>query len=197
MNQASHVPGPGEALVIVDVQNDFLPGGSLPVPDGDAVLPALNRCLFLFGERKLPIIATRDWHPENHCSFTGQGGVWPPHCVQYSKGASFPHALDLPCEVRIVSKGDAPDRDAYSGFDHTDLHLFLRSLKTNRLVIGGLATDYCIRATVFDARKLGYEVFVLSDAVRAVNVRPGDGDRALAEMAARGARLIVSGQLKP
>ena len=187
--------GPGDALILVDVQNDFLTGGNLAVKDGDAILAPLNRAIFLFQEKKLPIFATRDWHPENHCSFKTRGGPWPPHCVQHTKGASFAYDLNLPCSAKIISKAVSPGREAYSDFDQTSLHLLLQSLKANRLFVGGLATDYCIKATVLDALKLHYEVFVLIDAVRAVNVQPDDGDKALATMNAQGAHLISSEQL--
>jgi len=178
----------GDALVVVDVQNDFLPGGSLAVPRGDEVVPVLNRYLAAFVRRGLPIFATRDWHPPNHCSFQPYGGPWPPHCVAGSEGAAFAHALKLPAStVLITLKGTQPEKDAYSAFDGTDLGARLRAHGVGRLFVGGLATDYCVLCTVEDGLKAGYAVVLLQDAIRAVNVRPDDGERAEAEMIRRGA----------
>ena len=178
----------GDALVVVDVQNDFLPGGSLAVPGGDEVVPVLNRYLAAFARRGLPIFATRDWHPPNHCSFQPHGGPWPPHCVQGTPGAAFATALELPTStVLITLKGTQPEKDAYSGFDGTDLDARLRAQGVGRLFVGGLATDYCVLCTVEDGLKIGYAVVLLQDAIRAVNVRPGDGERAEAEMIRLGA----------
>ena len=185
------VLSPGDALVVVDVQNDFLPGGSLAVPHGDDVIPALNRYLAAFVRRELPIFATRDWHPPNHCSFQPYGGPWPPHCVAGSDGAAFAAALDLPASSTLITlKGTQPEKDAYSAFDGTDLDARLRGQGVARLFVGGLATDYCILYTVKDGLKAGYTVILLQDAIRAVNVRPGDGERAEAEMIRGGAMPI-------
>ena len=182
---------PGDALVVVDVQNDFLPGGSLAVPDGDEVVPVLNQYIAVFELKGLPIFATRDWHPPNHCSFQPYGGPWPPHCVQGTPGAAFAPALELPAStVLITLKGTQPEKDAYSGFDGTDLDSRLRAQGVGRLFVGGLATDYCVLCTVEDGLKIGYAVVLLQDAIRAVNVRPGDGERAEAEMIRLGAILI-------
>lgn len=189
------LPRKGDALIVVDVQNDFLPGGALPVPHGDEVVTPLNRCIGLFRSRSLPIFATRDWHPANHCSFAAQGGPWPPHCVAGTRGASFSHLLDLPCEAIIVSKATEPERDAYSGFQDTQLDRLLREGNVTRLFVGGLATDYCVLNTVKDAIRLRYTVTLLTDAIRAVDVRPGDGERALAEMRALGVTLATCGEL--
>jgi nicotinamidase/pyrazinamidase len=126
------------------MQNDFLPGGSLAVTQGDEVVPVLNHYIHAFKENRLPIFATRDWHPSDHCSFKAQGGPWPPHCVQDSKGAEFTPDLQLPEDVVIISKATIPEKDAYSGFDGTDLHDRLQVLGIKRLFIGGLATDYCV-----------------------------------------------------
>jgi nicotinamidase/pyrazinamidase len=172
------------------VQRDFLPGGALAVAHGDEVVPVLNRYLAAWRARGLPIVASRDWHPPNHCSFRAQGGPWPPHCVQATEGAAFAPGLALPPETVVVSKASAPDRDAYSAFDGTELDERLRARGVRRLFVGGLATDYCVLQTVCDARARGYETFVLADAIRAVNLRPDDGRRAEAEMARRGAVLI-------
>jgi nicotinamidase/pyrazinamidase len=185
--------GEGDALLVVDVQNDFLPGGSLAVPRGDEVVPALTRYLAAFQSRGLPIFATRDWHPPNHCSFREQGGPWPPHCVAGSEGAQFPHDLVLPPSTVVITlKGTEPDRDAYSGFDRTDLDARLRAAGVRRLFIGGLATDYCVLWTVKDALKLGYSVLLLMDAIRAVNIHPDDGRKAEDEMISLGAVPVGS-----
>ncbi|HWQ70457.1 MAG TPA: isochorismatase family protein [Patescibacteria group bacterium] len=186
----------GDALIVVDVQNDFLPRGSLAVPHGDDVIPVLNRYLADFARRGLPIFATRDWHPPDHCSFQPYGGPWPPHCVAGSEGAAFAPALELPASsTRITLKGTQPGRDAYSAFDGTDLDARLRAHGVGRLFVGGLATDYCVLCTVEDGLKAGYAVVLLQDAIRAVNVRPGDGERAEAEMIRRGAIPIRSEML--
>ncbi len=178
----------GDALIVVDVQNDFLPGGSLAVPQGDEVIPILNDYLAAFARHGLPIFATRDWHPPNHCSFQPHGGSWPPHCVAGSEGAASALALELPASNTCITlKGTRPEKDAYSAFDGTDLHVRLREQGVTRLFIGGLATDYCVLCTVEDGLKAGYTVVLLQDAIRAVNVRPGDGERAEAKMIRRGA----------
>jgi nicotinamidase/pyrazinamidase len=180
----------GDALIIVDVQRDFLPGGSLGVPDGDAVVPVINAYAEKFRAAGLTVAATRDWHPADHCSFEAQGGPWPPHCVRDTAGAGFADALRLPPEVILISKATKSEADAYSGFDGTDLAERLRAVGVRRVFVGGLATDYCVLATVRDARAAGFEVALLTDAVRAVNVDPGDGDRALGEMQELGASFV-------
>ena len=179
-----------DALIIVDVQNDFLPGGSLAVPRGDEVVPVLNRYIHAFEEKELPIFATRDWHPVNHCSFKAYGGTWPPHCVQGSKGAEFAPGLQLPKDAMIISKDTNPAENTYSGFANTDLHDRIQALGAKRLFVGGLATDYCVLNTVKDALSLGYEVYLMEDAIRAVNVHSGDGKEAIEEMVRLGAKLI-------
>lgn len=188
-------PSSGDALVLVDVQNDFLPGGNLAMPHGDEVLPALNRAVEVFLGRDLPIFATRDWHPADHCSFRARGGPWPPHCVAGTPGAEFAPRLALPATVIVISKAGGGDTDAYSGFQGTALHRMLQERGVRRLFIGGLATDYCVLNTVKDALALGYQVLLLTDGVRAVDVQPGDGERAVAQMVALGARAIVSGDI--
>lgn len=187
----------GDALIAVDVQNDFLPGGSLAVPQGDAVVPALNRYLAAFAARALPVFATRDWHPAGHCSFLARGGIWPPHCVAATPGAAFASALALPPTAVIISKADTPDADSYSGFGGTDLAARLRAARALRLFIGGLATDYCVLNTVKDALAEGFEVLLLADAIRAVEVKPGDGARAQFEMLQLGARPVRYEELVP
>lgn len=177
----------GDALIVVDVQNDFLPGGSLAVPEGDEVIPILNRYIALFGARGLPVFATRDWHTPDHCSFLAQGGIWPPHCIAGTAGAAFPAALKLPSGAHIISKADTREKDAYSGFEGTPLNELLQSRGIGRVFVGGLATDYCVLNTVKDALHHNYATLVVEDAVRAVNVKPDDGARALEEMLRLGA----------
>lgn len=181
----------GDALLVVDVQNDFLPGGKLAVPNGEEILSVLNGYLNLFQRNQLPVFATRDWHPHNHCSFKDQGGPWPPHCVQDSEGAKFAAGLSFPASTDIVSKANRPDADAYSGFQGTDLDQRLRKSGIRRLFIGGLATDYCVLNTVKDARGCGYTVILLDDAIRAVNVDPQNGDKAREEMIRLGAHPVT------
>jgi nicotinamidase/pyrazinamidase len=188
--QNDYHPQTGDALLLVDVQNDFLPGGSLAVPHGDEVVPVLNRYIQLFQARGLPVYATRDWHPLRHCSFIEQGGPWPPHCVADTPGAGFAAVLQLPPATMVISKAKTVAADAYSGFDKTDLDSRLRTAGIQRLFIGGLATDYCVLNTVRDALHLGYQVFLLADAIRAVNVKPDDGERAVEEMEKLGAQKI-------
>lgn len=188
-------PRAGDALLLVDVQNDFLPGGSLAVPHGDEIIPPLNRLIQSFSRRSLPIFATRDWHPAQHCSFREQGGPWPPHCIAGTPGAAFPANLALPHDTAIVSKATTADQDAYSGFGDTELHYQLRAASAQRLFVAGLATDYCVLNTVRDAVAKGYEVLLLPDAIRAVDVQPGDGERAIDEMRQLGATLLTSTQV--
>lgn len=183
-------PRAGDALVIVDVQNDFLPGGCLAVPAGDAVVAPLNGWIARFGAAGLPVVATRDWHPPDHCSFVAQGGPWPPHCVAGTPGAAFAAALALPDDVLLIAKATTREIDAYSGFAGTDLHARLQDFRVARLFVGGLATDYCVLNTVLDARRLGYTVLLLGDGIRAVDLHPGDGTRAIAAMREAGAVLL-------
>lgn len=180
-------PAPGDALVVVDVQNDFLSGGSLAVPQGEQVVPVVNKYLNLFRSSGLPVFMTRDWHPANHVSFASRGGTWPPHCVQGTDGAAFARELELTGEEHVVSKADSSDRDTYSGFEETDLAARLKDLAVTRLFIGGLATDYCVLSTVRDALRLGFPVVLLTDVTRAVDVNSGDGEKALREMVGGGA----------
>ncbi|UCH02806.1 MAG: nicotinamidase [Candidatus Bathyarchaeota archaeon] len=182
--------GVESALVVVDVQKDFCLGGALPVPQGDAIVPVLNRYIQKFEEANAPIYATRDWHPPNHISFTSQGGPWPPHCIQNTKGAEFHDALKLPQKAIIVSKAD-PNKEAYSGFDGTNLEKSLQQRGVRKVFVGGLATDYCVKSTVIAALKLGFEAVLLMDAIRGVNVKPGDSERALEEMMNNGAQKTM------
>lgn len=179
-----------DALVVVDVQADFLPGGSLAVSDGDEVVPVLNRYLALARRKRLPVFASRDWHPARHCSFKLSGGPWPEHCVAGTPGAAFAPGLELSADAVIISKGTQEQADAYSAFEGTDLARRLRDIGARRLLVGGLATDYCVRATVSDALAEGFDVLLLQDAIRAVNVKPGDGERAEREMQDAGAARV-------
>lgn len=185
----------GDALILVDVQNDFLPGGSLAVAHGDEIVPPLNRVIDTFARRGLPVIATRDWHPADHCSFRPRGGPWPPHCVAGTAGAAFAASLALPASTTIVSKATSADADAYSGFGGTDLDRLLREKGVSRLIVGGLATDYCVLNTVRDGLAGGYTVMLLIDAIRAVDVTTGDGARAIAEMERLGALPVTSSRI--
>ncbi|MGC8460976.1 MAG: isochorismatase family protein [Candidatus Dormibacteria bacterium] len=177
------------ALICVDVEHDFLPGGSLAVPGGDGVIEPLQAV----AAHCSLVVATRDYHPADHVSFVANGGTWPPHCVTGTPGAEL-HPAIAALAGTVVDKGTDRGTDAYSGFDGTHLHRLLQKQGITELVIGGLATDYCVRATVLDAMKLGYTVTVLDDAVRAVDVTAGDGKRALQEMHRAGARIMHSAQ---
>ncbi len=177
-----------DALLITDIQNDFLPGGALPVAAGDEIIPVINDYIRCFQENGGHVLASRDWHPPNHISFKEQGGPWPPHCVQDTEGAKFSTKLKLPPKTVVISKATDPKHEAYSAFDGTNLANELRKLGTKRLFIGGLATDYCVVSTALDARKLGFEVVVLMDATLGINVQPGDVDRAVETMLKVGAK---------
>lgn len=184
------------ALVMVDMQNDFLPGGALSIPEGDAILPKVNAYIALFEKRGLPIIATRDWHPPETTHFQVKGGVWPVHCVQDTPGAAFHPDLALPDAAIIVSKGMGADEDAYSAFQARDaqgrpLPELLRAMGIRHLYIGGLALDYCVKFTGLDARREGFGCTVLLDATRAVNLRVHDAELALEELVRAGADVAV------
>lgn len=178
-----------DALIVVDVQNDFCAGGTLEVPDGDAVVPVLNDWIAHAREAGIPVVASRDWHPENHCSFAAQGGPWPPHCIRETAGAAFHPDLELPGDALIVSKGQAVERDNYSAFDETGLARTLHDRGIERVWVGGLAQDVCVQATVLDAAEADFETHLIADATRAVDANPGDGDRAIEAMRAAGARI--------
>lgn len=179
------------ALLVIDVQNDFCPGGTLPVAEGDQVVAPLNKLIAEFLERGEPVFKSRDWHPEKTKHFAAYGGTWPVHCVQNTKGAEFHPELIDDIHIRLVSKG-LGDEDSYSAFDGTDLALQLRRLGVEEVWVGGLATDYCVKNTVLDALKEGFRVKAIENAMRAVEVNPGDGARAIAEMAAAGAEIVNS-----
>jgi nicotinamidase/pyrazinamidase len=180
-----------DALIITDIQLDFLPGGALPVPDGDQVIPVFNEYIRIFKGTPAKIVASRDWHLQNHVSFKSRGGPWPSHCVQETPGAQFSPALKLPENTGIISKATDSDKEAYSVFDSTGLADTLNAKKINRIFIGGLATDYCIVNSVLDARKLGLHVIVLVDGSRGINVRPGDVEEALDSMMKSGAQQVT------
>jgi nicotinamidase/pyrazinamidase len=191
-----------DALIIVDVQYDFCPGGALAVSGGDQVIPVLNRAIERFSEAGLPIFATRDWHPENTRHFKTHGGLWPVHCVQGTKGAEFHAELKLGNDVIVVSKGMAPDEDSYSGFQATDasgtrLAELLRRKEVERILVGGLATDYCVKHTVLDGLTDGFRVVLLADAIRAVDLNPHDGEIAINEMVRAGAIKVFDSEKIP
>ena len=175
-------------LVVVDVQNDFCPGGSLGIADGDRVVIAINRYVEQFAAVGAPIFATRDWHPPETKHFVAYGGTWPVHCVQNTEGAEFHPALRDDPRIIVVSKG-LGDNDGYSAFDGTNLATELQEQGVEEVVVGGLATDYCVKHTVLDARKHGFKVKALIDAMQAVDLQNGDGERALEEMRAAGAQI--------
>ena len=172
----------GDALLIVDVQNDFCPGGALAVSKGDDVVPILNRWIEEAGVAGVPVFASRDWHPPDHISFKDRGGPWPPHCIRDTFGAAFHPDLMLPPDVEVISKAETSDADSYSAFGETDLSERLRNAGIKRVWVGGLAQDYCIRATALDALKEGFEVHLIVNATRPVDVNPDDGQRALEEI---------------
>jgi len=180
-----------DALIVTDVQIDFLPGGALSVQEGDIIIPALNEYMLIFKNGGAPIVASRDWHPPNHISFKAQGGPWSPHCVQETGGAAFSSYLKLPEGTMIVSKATNPAKEAYSVFAGTGLADKLKKKGVNRVFIGGLATDYCIVTSVLDAVKLGFEVVVLMDAIKGINVNPGDVDKAIVDIVTSGAIQVT------
>lgn len=190
-----------KALLVVDVQNDFCPDGALGVPEGDRVVPVLNKYIELFRKRGLPVYFTRDWHPPVTVHFKPYGGQWPPHCVQGTKGAEFHPGLKIPPEAVVMSKGDDPEQDSYSAFSGHDekgrgLAEVLESDGITHFYIGGLATDYCVRQSALDAFREGFEVTVLSDAIRGVDVSPGDSERAVEEIKSKGAKFATLGDIE-
>lgn len=180
----------GDALLVTDVQRDFMPGGSLAVPDGDQVVAPLNAYIAAFQARRLPIFLSRDWHPADHCSFRQSGGRWPSHCVAGTQGAQWAKGLQVAPGARIISKAMDRETEAYSAFGDTALLVLLRDLRVARLFVGGVATDYCVHATVIDARAHGFQVVVLADAIRGINAQAGDDSRALSDMVEHGASLV-------
>ncbi len=188
-----------QALLIVDVQNDFCPGGTLPVKQGDRVIPVLNQYTEIFFKNKWPIFASRDWHPLKTKHFEELGGPWPVHCVQNTEGAKFYPKLNLPKNTIIISKGMDPYKDSYSAFQavyehNTELKKILVNLRITTLFVGGLATDYCVKSTVLDALKYGFKVNLLIDAIKGVNLNPEDSTKAIEAMVKSGAQKMTLAQ---
>jgi nicotinamidase/pyrazinamidase len=184
-----------KALLIVDIQNDFCPGGALGIPEGDKIIPNINKYLKVFAKKKLPILATRDWHPVRTRHFKDFGGIWPAHCIQNTRGAAFHPALKLPAQVIMLYKGMDPQQDSYSAFhaedaSGTSLLKILKMLGIREIYIAGLATDYCIKYSTLDALKNGFKVKVLSDAVKGVDLKPQDSEKSLKEIVKKGAKKI-------
>ncbi|MTD39841.1 bifunctional nicotinamidase/pyrazinamidase [Erwinia sp. CPCC 100877] len=198
------------ALLLIDLQNDFCAGGALAVPDGDSVIAVANRLIDACQARKIAVLASQDWHPENHGSFASQQGKrpytqgelaglpqtwWPDHCVQHTPGAALHPELHLRAIDALFYKGEDPQVDSYSAFfdngqrRQTALDGWLRHHEVTDLIVMGLATDYCVKFTVMDALRLGYRVTLVTDGCRGVNLSPRDSEQALAEMAAAGAML--------
>jgi nicotinamidase/pyrazinamidase len=193
-----------DALLIVDFQNDFTPGGALPVAEGDRIAGPINELLYSFDL----VVATRDWHPPEHGSFRGADvdpaawrgadppGIWPVHCVQGTQGAELHPALDQAKVDVVIDKGQDPNSQGYSAFQDTPLGELLHERGVDRLFVTGLATDYCVKNSVLDALGLGFDVTVVEDAVRGVDVQPGDAERALEQMEHAGAHVATSSELR-
>jgi nicotinamidase/pyrazinamidase len=187
------------ALLLIDIQNDFVPGGALAVPKGEEVVPVANRLIDEFQRSRDLVVATQDWHPPDHSSFISQnpaGGIWPDHCVQNTRGAEFVPGLNVSGIQKVVRKGTDPAIDSYSGFfdnDHrkqTDLAAVLRAAGVNTVYIVGLATDYCVKFTALDARKLELATHLVREGCRAINLQPNDEEQAIAEMRAAGVTIV-------
>lgn len=176
-----------DALLVTDMQIDFLTGGTLPVEGADQLIPVINDYINRFENTPAHVVVSRDWHPANHISFIAQGGPWPPHCVQNTEGAKFSPKIKFPNHTVVISKATDPKQEAYSAFETTNLANELRQLGIKRLFVAGVATDYCVVNTVLDACKLGFEAVVFMDAVLGINVKIGDVDRAVATMISNGA----------
>ncbi|MBO3757962.1 MAG: bifunctional nicotinamidase/pyrazinamidase [Thermoproteota archaeon] len=184
------------ALIVVDVQRDFCKGGALEVPEGDKVVEPLNKYIEVFEATKNIIVFTRDWHPSDHISFKERGGPWPPHCIKNTLGAEFHPKLNFPSIAIVVSKANERDKEAYSGFENTGLQELLKELKIEKVFVGGLATDYCVKNTVLDALKLNFKTYLLVDAIRGVNVNPKDSEFAIDEMKKKGAIPTVFEEIR-
>ena len=185
-----------DAFIIVDVQRDFCLGGALPVPEGDQVVSVLNAYIRLFENAGAQIFLTRDWHPPDHRSFKPYGGMWSPHCIQGSKGAEFHPDLIVPRKVKIISKASNPSKEGYSGFDGTELNEELKKKGVKRVSVGGLATEYCVKNTILDALRLGFETILLIDAISGINIKPNESEKAIDEMNKKGAKKAVFFELK-
>lgn len=181
-----------DALLIVDVQNDFCPGGALAVEEGDQIIPVINEWIRHFADHGSPVFSSRDWHPAHHLSFGKEGGQWPRHCLQDTKGAAFHHDLELPKSATIVTKGVRFDQDQNSAFDQTGLEVHMQRKGIRRLFIAGLALDVCVLATAMDARKHGFETVLILDATRPV--KASSGHKALSTMRAAGVRILEGRQ---
>ena len=185
-----------KALLVVDMQNDFCPGGALGIPEGDKIIPAVNKYLKIFSKKKIPVILTRDWHPIKTAHFRDFGGVWPVHCIHNSKGASFHPNLKLPREPVFVYKGMDPEKDSYSAFQSEDekgvgLPKLLKLLGVQEIYIAGLATDYCVKFTTHDALKHGFKVRILMDAIKGVDLKVGDSEKAIKGLIKEGAKKMI------
>jgi nicotinamidase/pyrazinamidase len=190
------IPAANSAFILVDIQNDFCPGGALAVPEGNLIVEPVNRLMPLF-----PFVAaTKDWHPANHCSFRQFGGDWPPHCIQNTFGAELHRGIDIQRIDLVAVKGFTREKDVFQGLnaegpDGTTLDTVLRDRNVETIFVAGLATDYCVHGTVLDAIEKGYKLKVILGAIKAVDVKPGDGDRAIREMISCGAEVLTSHQL--
>jgi nicotinamidase/pyrazinamidase len=189
-----------KALLIVDVQNDFCPGGALAVPEGDKIVPVLNKYMMIFSRKKRPIFASRDWHPKESKHFKKFGGPWPEHCIQNTRGARLHLDLRLPKGTIVLSKGMDPDKDSYSAFQAVDAKgtKFFELLKISgikELFVCGLATDYCVKSSVLDALKFGFKVKLLIDGIKGVNIKPEDSEEAIEEMVRAGAEKMTLKEL--
>lgn len=186
---------PDDALLLVDVQEDFCPGGALPVEEGDRIVPVINQWISKFSEQGLTVFASRDWHPEHHLSFEQEGGPWPRHCIQDTPGAGFHNDLQLPKSTTVITKGVRFDQDQNSAFDQTGLEVQLRRKGIRRLIIAGLALDVCVLATAMDARKHGFDAVLIADATRPVD--DNNGRKALTRMREEGVKILESRQSPP
>lgn len=186
---------PADALLVVDMQNDFMPGGTLAVSGGDEIIPLINRLLTGFSTR----VFTRDWHPANHISFSAspafKDGSWPAHCVQGTRGAEFHPDLQSSSVDKLVSKAEAPDKEAYSGFQNTDLTPWLKQRNIQRVFVTGVAMEYCVKATALDALRSGFKVWLIQDAVRGINIPPGSEEKAIQAMQSAGVNIIAGWEL--
>jgi nicotinamidase/pyrazinamidase len=185
-----------KALLVIDVQKDFCCGGVLPAKDTQSLIQPLNKVIGWSVDHDIVCVFTRDWHPSDHCSFIPQGGPWPPHCIQGTQGAEFAEGLIIPVSSLVIDieKDSSKANMGYSAFENTNLEESLHSLGVTDIAASGIATDYCVRATVLDAIRFGFKVSVLIDLIRPIDVRPGDSEKALKDMSNAGANLLTSKQ---